>query len=132
MNALQPKIIFGVTAVVALFIVTSLAQEMNRRIAVQREVLRLEHEADNMHKSLIELENLNQYFRTDDYQDRVAREKLNYNAPGEKVVVITESTDKGSALKSAENESELISIPERWWRLFFVDNPSVTSNTDYE
>lgn len=132
MNALQPKIIFGVTAVVALFIVTSLAQEMNRRIAVQREVLRLEHEADNMHKSLIELENLNQYFRTDDYQDRVAREKLNYNAPGEKVVVITESTDKGSALKSAENESELISIPERWWRLFFVDNSSVTSNTDYE
>jgi hypothetical protein len=105
---------------------------MNRRIAVQREVLRLEHEADNMHKSLIELENLNQYFRTDDYQDRVAREKLNYNAPGEKVVVITESTDKGSALKSAENESELISIPERWWRLFFVDNSSVTSNTDYE
>ena len=132
MNALQPKIIFGVTAVVALFIVTSLAQEMNRRIAVQREVLRLEHEADNMHKSLIELENLNQYFRTDDYQDRVAREKLNYNAPGEKVVVITESTDKGSALKSAENESELISIQERWWRLFFVDNSSVTSNTDYE
>lgn len=132
MNALQPKIIFGVTAVVALFIVTSLAQEMNRRIAVQREVLRLEHEADNMHKSLIELENLNQYFRTDDYQDRVAREKLNYNAPGEKVVVITESTDKGSALKSSENESELISIPERWWRLFFVDNSSVTSNTDYE
>lgn len=125
MDVLQPKVVIGVAAVIAVLILTSLAQEMNRRMAVQREVMKLEQEASQMKKSLIELENLNQYFRTDDYQDRMAREKLNYSAPGEKVVMVPENVGDSNTAVSDLGEEGSASIPLRWWKLFFVNEESL-------
>jgi cell division protein FtsB len=88
MAYLRPKMVMGVTGVVALVVLLSLVQEMNRRIQIQREVRALEQEVDSMQRTITQLENLNQYFRTDDYQERLAREKLSYQAFGEKVVLI--------------------------------------------
>lgn len=121
MSLLQPKIIAAVTAIVVVGLLVSLAQEMNRRLQVQREVNKLELEVQKLEKNVIELANLNQYFRTDAYQERLAREKLNYQAPGEKVVLIPEN--QGSTLSPEAQgpaETKLFSIPERWWRAFFV------------
>lgn len=124
MNLLQPKIILGAASLIALIILISLAQEMHRRLEVQRQVSLLEQKAAAAEKTIVEMQNLNQYFRTDAYQDRLAREKLNYVAPGEKVVLVpddnTDATDK-DAPKSEAAERQY-SIPELWWRAFFVEN----------
>ncbi|MDP3997467.1 MAG: septum formation initiator family protein [Candidatus Andersenbacteria bacterium] len=120
MNILQPKIVVAVVVVVVLGLLISLAQEMNRRLSVQREVNKLEKQVQDMQKSAAELENLNQYFNTDAYQDRLAREKLNYRAPGEKVVLIPNEEQKSSENGQANAEVPIRPVPERWWRIFFV------------
>jgi cell division protein FtsB len=118
----RPKIILGVTAVIILLILFSLAQEMNRRWQVQQQAARLDQEARQLHKNVIELEHLNQYFRTDDYQERLAREKLNFKAPGEHVVLIPEEDIAHTEYLPQEEESLVsLSVPLRWWHMFFVD-----------
>ena len=95
MRVLSPKLITLIAGVVAVFLLVSLAQEMNRRLQVQREVAKLQQEVHGLEKTIVEMENLNQYFDTDDFQERMAREKLNYRAAGETVVLITEEKPAG-------------------------------------
>ena len=124
MTILRPKIILLVLSIVLLFLFVSLAQEMSRRLQVQHEVQLLQQEVQEMQRTVISLENLNQYFRTDAYQERLAREKLNYQAPGEKVVLIPDDAfAEPAAAASAASATAAASIPERWWRAFFVPEP---------
>lgn len=123
MGIVRPKVILTLFSVAALILLISLAQEMNRRVAVQREVRRLNEEMRTMQKTVIETENLNNYFRTDAYQDRLAREKLNYQAPGEKVVFVPHEGGRTAVNGEAEKTTERRPILEQWWRLFFVDDP---------
>ena len=127
MIALRVKLILGIMAVVAFLILLSLTQEMNRRWQVQREVDQLELEARELEKNVIELENLNQYFRTDDYQERLAREKLNYRAEGEKVVLIPEDDVSREDFPQEKKVEEETAVPWRWWKIFFVDSASTTT-----
>lgn len=125
MAVLKPNLILGITGIVALLILFSLAQEMNRRWQVQREVARLEVEVTNMERKVVELSQLNEYFSTPDYKERLAREQLNFRAPGEKVVLIPErAITKQDAAAAPAAEVEKRSIPLRWWYLFFVDTPA--------
>ncbi len=119
MPLLRPKLVAGVTIIVAVVVLLSLVQEMNRRIQIQREVRALEAEVAQAQRSLTQLENLNQYFRTDDYQERLAREKLNYQAPGEKVVLIPDETE-GTIVEAKPAPERVVPIIEKWWRIFFV------------
>ena len=65
---------------------------------------------------------LNQYFRSDDYQERLAREQLNYKAEGEKVVLIPESDLVPPPSSQAIASDEVhVSTPLQWWKVFFVD-----------
>lgn len=121
MTGISPKVMLGATGIIVLFILFSLAQEMNRRLQIQREIVQLEQEAREVEKSLIAMENLNQYFRTDAFQERMAREKLNYRAEGEKVVLITEDYQAAAVETQAVDERVDSSIPRRWWQIFFGD-----------
>lgn len=120
MAFMRPKLIGAVSAIIALILLVSLAQEMNRRLQVQRELTRLQEEVQGMEKSIVELKNLNTYFNTDAYQERLAREKLNYQLPGEKVVLIPHANIADVATETSEAAQRHISNPERWWRAFFV------------
>ena len=120
MNFLKPHIILIVAGIVVLFIMVSLAQEMNRRLQYQAEVDRLEQEVRQAEKGLTELEHLNQYFRTSEYQERLAREKLNYRAPGETVVLIPQNENIAPTETATQTEEATpVSIPQKWWFVFF-------------
>jgi cell division protein FtsB len=119
---LRPKIILLVAGAITFLILISIAQEMNRRWQYQAEVDKLEESVKKMEKDVTALENLNHYFRTEDYQERLAREKLNYRAPGEKVVLIpSDSTVTSAATEPLPDTVETLSIPRRWWKIFFED-----------
>jgi cell division protein FtsB len=121
---LKPNLILSITGIIALLILFSLAQEMNRRWQVQREVTRLQTDVNKMERKVIELEQLNEYFSTPDYKERLAREQLNYRAPGEKVVLIPERVAGiQQTAASREEEKKVRSNPLKWWYLFFVDTP---------
>lgn len=96
---------------------------MNRRWQVQREVTRLEADVNKMERKVIELEQLNEYFSTPDYKERLAREQLNYRAPGEKVVLIPERIAgvQQTNPSSKEADDAQRATPLKWWYLFFVD-----------
>lgn len=113
------KFVLAAAGVIAVLIIFSLVQEMNRRLSVQREIVQLESEASKLEKNLIQMENLNQYFKTDDFAELMAREKLNYRAEGEKVVLIPETNDKPEDSIEAE-KTDTRSIPKRWWDAFFT------------
>lgn len=122
MAQLRVKMVVGVAVAIGIFLLVSLAQEMNRRWQIQREVAALEAEVREAQRKTIELDQLNQYFRTDDYQERLARENLNYRAPGEQVVLIPEGAPEVPvASGEVAHPVPSHSTPEKWWRIFFVD-----------
>src|SRR3989344_5818170 len=121
MAVFRPQIVLAITGVIALLILFSLAQEANRRWQIQREVSRLEQEVSDMEKSLVALQQLNEYFRTPDYKERLAREQLNFRAPGEKVVLLPEPSGVPIETKKISKNAPDASIPLKWWYLFFVD-----------
>lgn len=121
MRVVSPKIMISIAAVVVIFILISLAQEMNRRLQVQREVASLQQEVRDMEKAVIEMESLNQYFGTDDFQERMAREKLNFRAEGETVVLVTEDQqEEEPKIAGMRLEQGEMSTPQKWWHIFFV------------
>lgn len=119
MNARWLKFVLAAAGIIAILIIFSLVQEMNRRLSVQREIVRLESEANKLEKNLIQMENLNQYFKTDDFAELMAREKLNYRAEGEKVVLIPETATAQDESDETDEVDER-SIPKRWWDAFFT------------
>ena len=121
MRVVSPKIMISVAVVVVIFVLVSLAQEMNRRLQIQREVASLQQEVRDMEKKVIEMESLNQYFDTDDFQERMAREKLNFRAEGETVVLVTEERrEEGPKIAGMQVEQKKVSTPRKWWHVFFV------------
>jgi cell division protein FtsB len=121
MQLFSHKIIVALAGIVVLFILVSLAQEMNRRIQIQREVALLDQEVRGLDKEIAEMENLNEYFRSNAFQERMAREKMNYRAPGEEVVLIPEVLGEQDVVGGNIVDSKSTSVPERWWRIFFIE-----------
>ncbi len=123
MGAFRPNVIISITALVAILILFSLAQEMNRRWQVQHEIAKLEEEIRVMEKRVVELQQLTEYFSTPDYKERLAREQLNFRAPGEKVVLISEEDARQveAASNPKEQEEQERPLPLEWWHVFFVD-----------
>ncbi len=130
MQLFSRKLILAAASVVVLLILVSLAQEMNRRIQIQREVSLLDQEVRNLDKEIAQMENLNQYFRSDAFQERMAREKMNYRAPGEEVVLIPEMLGDQDIVEENIVASRPVSVPERWWRVFFIDAPAWTLGSE--
>src|SRR3989344_704318 len=125
---LQPRIVIGTTTIIILLILFSLGQEMSRRWQVEREVARLEVEAGALKKSVTELENLNQYFKTSDFQERLAREKLNYRAPGEEVVLVPDDSQLDEEVVGSQliDRVLVVATPMKWWNAFFGASLSST------
>lgn len=122
MAFIRPNIVLISASIIVLLIIFSLAQEVNRRLQVQNQIHELQSQVDSMQKHLVELQQLNEYFRTSDYKERLAREQLNYKAPGEKVVLIPEtssSQEQQTTQQTQKTPSQ--SNPTKWWYLFFVN-----------
>ena len=116
------RIFLVIMGVVLFFVALSFAQELNRRWQYEQEVAQLHEEASALERKVVELEHLNNYFRTDEYKERLAREKLNYKAPNEKVVLVPQDQQQ-SATTLSEDVSSLqnpTSNPLRWWHSLFV------------
>ena len=56
------------------------------------------------------------YYQSPSYQERIARERLGLQKPGEKVIVILPEDAKKIAEKDPYDK---LSGPEKWWKFFF-------------
>jgi len=85
---------------------------VNTLSALEQEVAKLENK--NM-----ELSELIQYLKSDDFVDREAREKLNMQQPGEQVVLISREVVKEMGQASSANGTGIRSNWQLWQEYFF-------------
>ena len=124
-------IIIGICLLV--FIGFSLGKETYRNYQIEKEIQALEEEISGLEKNNDNLTHLIEYFKTESYQEKEARQKLGLQKEGEKVVVITEENLEPEELEmeSAENsiqefnqseeiQKEEISNPRKWWNFIFT------------
>lgn len=104
-----------------LFMGISFAQEVRRRLVLKQHVQKLQQEIQTREQRIANLQQLTEYLRTDAYQERAAREKLNYQQPQERVIVIPESgaVREAEVERGADERRRQVSIPRQWWELFF-------------
>lgn len=69
-----------------------------------------------------------QYYTSDEYIEKIAKQNLGLINPGEKVIVIP---DEELVILSEDSESQMLeeqlratwSNPKKWWKFFFSSNP---------
>lgn len=101
-------------------------QEAKRNRQIEQEISAIRSEAEKIRKNNQELEDRIGYFQTPEFQEKVAKEKLNFQKNDEEVVIIKPSpslkNDDFSAV--AGNQAEK-SVPDgrpnyqKWWQYFF-------------
>lgn len=124
-------IIMGICLLV--FIGFSLGKETYRNYQIQKEIQALEEEISSIEKNNNNLTRLIEYFKTESYQEKEARQKLGLQKEEEKVVVITDESIEPEELEmeNAENsieefnqseeiQKEEISNPRKWWNFIFT------------
>jgi cell division protein FtsB len=124
-------IIIGICLLV--FIGFSLGKETYRNYQIEKEIQALEEEISGLEKNNDNLTHLIEYFKTESYQEKEARQKLGLQKEGEKVVVITEENIEPEEFEtentensiqefnqSGEIQKEEISNPRKWWNFIFT------------
>lgn len=107
------------------FIAYSAFKENGRNRQIQKEIEALKQEAEKIKTTNKELVEKNEYFSTQDFQEKTAKEKLNLQKENEKVVVVKPSPSssvlgefKQNGTEKKEAEPELPNY-KKWWNYFF-------------
>lgn len=99
-------------------------KEAKRNKSIDQEIGALRQEAEKIQRNNRDLREKISYFETPEFQEKIAKEKLNLQKPEEQVVIVRPSLsleDKKEASKSndTDNESEGIPNYKKWWDQFF-------------
>ena len=120
-------IVVGIGAIVMISL--ALTQETYRRYQIQKEIDDLRTQAEKKERDNQQLKGVIEYFKTDDFQEKEAKEKLSVQKEGEKVLMVkgdqpnTNSNNNSSGIGAGQ------SIPEqrdnrtnlrKWWDYFFA------------
>lgn len=108
------------------FIGRAVLGEVDRGNRIKEEVALLQSEAQKVQSENNTLEERIRYFQTDAFQEQEAKQKLNYQSPNEKVVIVKPAV-YGDSISQEDTAKEMIDsgsdalIPnyQKWWRHFF-------------
>ena len=105
--------LLGIFVLLYMFFVVGKVSYQNYKIDQKIKGLKNEVEAlEEENKKL--LQNI-EYYKTDEYKEKVARQRFGLKKPDEKVMVIVPAKEPE---KEAEKKPEPKN-PEKWWRFFF-------------
>ncbi len=83
---------------------------------MNKQIARLEQQADKIHRDNEQLSYLIEYFNTPDYEEKQAREKLNLKKDGEYVVSLPERDESEEAVQTPDSDSN----SKKWFDYFFT------------
>lgn len=112
----------------ALIIFYCAFKESRRERQIESEVATLQSEADAIRKSNSELEEKISYFETAEFQEKVAKEKLNFQKEGESVAIIKPApsylaeSENNQEEKTGDAVKEDIPNYKKWWNKLFQFN----------
>lgn len=99
-------------------------KEAKRNKQIDQEIEKLRQEAEKIRTNNQGLQEKISYFKTPDFQEKIAKEKLNLQKPDEQVVIVKPSPSYESVEQKSSNNQELEitqNIPnyKKWWNYFF-------------
>lgn len=100
-------------------------KESKRNRQIREEIEMLQKEADNLNQNNQEMQEKIVYFETPEFQEKIAKEKLNLQKDNENVAIIKSSPiskdNRPKENKSQEQISEAVEEPnyKKWWNQFF-------------
>jgi cell division protein FtsB len=112
----------GVPAII--YVAYRAVQEGKRNKEINDEIRIMQEEAERIRRDNKDLRSKISYFETPDYQEKVAKEKLNLQKEGEQVVIIKPSPSAGTredafGLESTEVSGDSRPNYRKWWDYFF-------------
>jgi cell division protein FtsL len=109
--------------VLAVFISVSAVREAYRSKTIEKEVESLRQEAQRIQSENEAMTQRIAYFETAQFQEKIAKEKLNLQKPDENVVVVKPGVGEQVQLEKVQNEvlqdAEEQSNYLKWWDSFF-------------
>lgn len=117
-------VIFFVAGIIlAIFISTNAVREAYRSRRIENEVAGLKQEAKRIENENKQLTERIAYFETSEFQEKVAKEKLNLQKLDENVVVVNRGIKKEevSGQEQIRTDDDQLDIPNylKWWNFFF-------------
>jgi len=126
MNLFVKLALLGIGLFAIIMISLGVIQETYRRYQIQREIEDLEVQAEKKEKENQKLRGLVEYFRTNDFQEREAKEKLSLQKENEKVVLVKDAPQKEDKIKEEKESSQNTTQKDersnykKWWDYFFA------------
>jgi cell division protein FtsB len=120
------SVIVVVIGIVAVGAVSYTALKENRRTRqIDLEIDKLKAEAEKIEQGNEDLQDKISYLETTEFEETVAKEKMNLQKPGEKVVIIKPSlSQEDSAVVEKQVVAEVNNkdLPnyQKWWNQFFL------------
>lgn len=125
MNTLIRFLLIAVALGAIIMISLALTQETYRRYQIQKEIEDLKTQAEKKERDNQKLSSMLEYFKTQDFQEKEAKEKLSVQKEGEKVLMVT--GDRNSETKTEEEvqaanepKKDERTNPRKWWDYFFA------------
>lgn len=117
---------FFLVACLAAFVAVAYAlfKETYKKKQIQEEVKKLRDQAISLEQGNQKLKGLIEYFQTQNFSEKEAREKLNVKKEGEKVVILRQQEEQRENIKEdgVNGQDQLIvSNPLKWWNYFFEE-----------
>ena len=121
---LRSTLMVTVAAVFLIYMVVSTIQTFWQNYRIDRELARIREENAELKLHNQYLQNLIAYRKTESFQDKEARSKLNYQKPGELVLIIPEEDVDRFREGNIKDQpdaatSHTPSNPEKWWQFLF-------------
>lgn len=127
---MKKTVLFFITIIIGIsltFLILFLAsKEAARNQEIEKEIETFKQEAEKIKRNNLELEEKISYFETLEYQEKIAKEKLNLQKEGENVVIVKPVPEpKENEIQDKIPEpAEEIKLPvyKKWWNYFFGSN----------
>lgn len=115
----------GIGAIIMISL--ALTQETYRRYQIQKEIEDLKVQAEKKERDNEKLKGMIEYFKTSDFQEKEAKEKLSVQKEGEKVLMVKGENVPGDEKKNEEIIQQGNQVQKdnrtnlrKWWDYFFA------------
>ena len=127
MNTIIRVVLITIALGAVVLIALAVTEETYRRYQIQKEIEDLKVQAEKKERDNQKLQGLIQYLKTDDFQEKEAKEQLSLQKEGEKVMVIKEENTNQNTNQNNEfvaptkPQEDQRSNSRRWWDYFFAN-----------
>lgn len=121
---IRSRFVMTVGSILLLYVIVSTGQALWQNYQLNKEMVKLREKNAELKLTNAYLQNLIAYRKTDSFKDKEARSKLNFQKPGEVVLIIpddnVERFSEGNAvMKNKQEKPRELTNPEKWWKYIF-------------